>query len=406
MRFENLHSQDTHHDSKILHPYQSSIEDFPPPEPTHDRSRRRLRTDHGGRWVFDRSWLHNALVDGLMHLSDSHLQATFLDYIETLQFSEFYNQETGETFYIPVAKRGNFPYAVKKGAKRDEILEALSKVILDEPIPGSKNLRRTRALFITLTFDPRKYTAEEAWSSLKSTRPEGSSAEYNVINNLAANISRIFGTNGKLVSKEAQANGYPAPHLLIILDEPVIVRRRRIKGDLVRWFIDDEEILKRLGKDKSSRDLFRKDYKKAIDSNPIWKHGFFDIEGVVSETGFKGRKSVVSYLFKYMCKCLTENDSDSTADLPDIKAAKDHNLLVALWTHFCNKCFCNRDITYGKGFKERVGLALKKVVERKEPSKWMHMCTIDEPTYERIMKERKQERLLSLGLDMEGSDVP
>ena len=30
-----------------------------------------------------------------MHLSDSHLQATFLDYIETLQFSEFYNQETG-----------------------------------------------------------------------------------------------------------------------------------------------------------------------------------------------------------------------------------------------------------------------------------------------------------------------
>ena len=30
-----------------------------------------------------------------MHISDNHLQATFLDYIETLQFSEFYNQETG-----------------------------------------------------------------------------------------------------------------------------------------------------------------------------------------------------------------------------------------------------------------------------------------------------------------------
>ena len=98
------------------------------------------------------------------------------------------------------------------GAVRDEISEAMSGIVFDEPVPGFRNLRRSRLLFVTLTFDPRKFTAEEAWASLKSTRPEGMDDIYNMINGFAANISKIFGTNGKLVSKEAQANGYPASH--------------------------------------------------------------------------------------------------------------------------------------------------------------------------------------------------
>ncbi len=325
-------------------------------------------------------------MDGAVSLSDHWLQSMFLDYIEKMEYSEFYNSQTGKLIYIPVPKRGNLPYAINKGRRRDEIIDAMSRIAFDEPVHGFRNLRRTRLLFVTLTFDPRKKTAEEAWASLKSTRPEGSDNDYNVINRFDANISKILGKHGKLVSKEAQSNGYPAPHVLIVLDDPVIVRRKRIKGDIIRWFIDDESILRRLGKDAESRKKVKRDYIGAIDSNPVWKHGFFDIEGVVSENRFKGRKHVCSYLFKYLSKCLTKDNSESTNYLDTISESRDHNTLVALWTHFCNKCFRNRDITYGKGFRDRIGLLSKKQMEPKsgtstESSPWTFMGTIDSETY-------------------------
>lgn len=75
---------------------------------------------------------------------------------------EFYNTETHDFFYALVAKRGNLQYAIGEGAVRDEISEAMSGIVFDEPVPGFRNLRRSRLLFVTLTFDPRKFTAEEA----------------------------------------------------------------------------------------------------------------------------------------------------------------------------------------------------------------------------------------------------
>ena len=335
------------------------------------------RSGSDGRSV-DPHWLYEALIKKDVALDDDWLQMTFLDYMEKQLRSEFYNQETHEFYYAPVAKRGNLYYAMKKSAVCDEISEAMSNIVFDEPIPGFRNLRRTKLLFITLTFDPRKFTAEEAWASLKSTRPEGMDNLYNVINGFGANISKIFGTNGKLVSKEAQSNGYPAPHILIVLDEPVLVRRKKTKGDLVKWYIEDPAILKRLGKDEESRKKVKFDYQAAIDSNPVWKHGFYDIVGVISDQKFRGRKNVCAYLFKYMSKCLTKDNCHSTSSLRTIKECKDHGLLVALYTHLCNKCFKNRDITYGKGFKERIGLLSRHRDDSKNPSPWTYLGQVDE----------------------------
>ena len=60
-----------------------------------------------------------------MHLSDSHLQATFLDYIETLQFSEFYNQETRH----PECKYIEFILKNAKGVQDEGIKEELDDLI-------------------------------------------------------------------------------------------------------------------------------------------------------------------------------------------------------------------------------------------------------------------------------------
>lgn len=357
---------------------QAVLEEFEvSPEQT-DHPQTCWRAGCDGRWV-DPHWLYEVLIKGSVTIQDDWLHETFLDYIEKQLRSEFYNNETHEFYYAPVAKRGNMYYAVRKAALCDEISEAMSRIVFDEPVPGFRNLRWTRLLFVTLTFDPRKFTAEEAWAALKSTRPEDMDNIYNVINGFAANISKIFGTNGKLVSKEAQANGYPAPHLLIVLDQPVLVRRKKVRGDIVKWYIEDPEFLRRLGKDEESRKAVREDYRATIDSNPVWKHGFFDIEGVVSDQRFGGRKNVCAYLFKYMAKCITKDHCHSTSSLRTIKDCKNHKLLIALYTHLCNKCFRNRDITYGKGFKTRIGLLQKQQKEKdKEPSPWSYLGMVDE----------------------------
>ncbi|MDO5862289.1 MAG: hypothetical protein Q4Q58_05815 [Thermoplasmata archaeon] len=323
-----------------------------------------------------------------MSIFDDYLQMMFLDYIEKQQRSEFYNHDTKQFMYIPVPKRGNHEYAKKKGKTRDEISQNISKALIDEPVPGFRGLRTTNLLFVTLTFDPRKYTAAQAWAALKSTCPENSVNEFNVINRFDANITKIFGTHGKMVSKEAQANGYPAPHMLIILDKPVVVRRKKLKGDIVRWYIDDEATLRRLGKDAKSRALVKSDYRAAIDSNPVWKHGFYDIEGVVSGQKFNGRKNVCSYLFKYVSKCLTKDHSAVTSTVRTINEVKDHKLRVALFTHFCNKCFNNRDITYGQGFKKRIGLASKAKKEKEEGKKspWSFIGLVDESLFTHMVR--------------------
>ena len=60
-----------------------------------------------------------------MHLSDSHLQATFLDYIKTLQFSEFYNQGTGH----PECKYIGFLLKNAEGVQDESIKEELDDLI-------------------------------------------------------------------------------------------------------------------------------------------------------------------------------------------------------------------------------------------------------------------------------------
>lgn len=372
---------------------QLSLEAFGPSVEVAGKPETCWRTGNDGRW-FDPRWLYESLIRQESLIADDWLQMAFLDYMEKLVRAEFYNRDTHEFYYPPVAKRGNLQYAIKKGAARDEIIEAMSRIQFDEPVPGFRNLRRTRLLFVTLTFDPRKFTPEGAWAALKSTRPEDMENLFNLINGFASNISKIFGTNGKLVSKEAQANGYPAPHLLIVLDTPVLVRRKKVKDDIIKWYIEDPAILKRLGKDEESRKMAREDYRAAIDSNPVWKHGFFDIEGVVSGQSFNGRKNVCAYLFKYISKCLTKDNCHSTSSLRTIKECKDHKLLVTLYTHMCNKCFRNRDITYGMGFKQRIGMLLEKQEsEEKEPSPWTYLGTVDESVFQDRVLEVRRGRL-------------
>ena len=342
-----------------------------------------LRTGGNGKWTYDPKWLAEALLDGRMSLSDKTMQAHFLDWMQTEEFNELYNNQTGDYLYICVPKRGNMAYVMRKAARRNEIVGALGDRQFDWPDSRNPGMRWTRILFVTMTFDPKRFTREEAWASLKST-PSGSKGHlYGEINRLDANLSKIFGTHGKLVCMEAQSNGYPAPHMILILDSPVLVKRvRRTRGrGGYSWVLVDDDILCHIGKDRDSRALCRQDYREGITSNPIWKNGFIDFEGVVSDDSFRGRRSVASYPFKYLTKCLTKDHSYLISDFRNIDEVRDRHLRTALWTHFCNKCFRNRDVTYGKGFRERIGLLPPREEasdqEPRERSPWVHLGVVN-----------------------------
>lgn len=283
----------------------------------------KCRTKESGGWPFKPEDLMKDLVNGRKSIRDSHLQAMLLDWIESAQYNKFVNLESGDVVYAQTAKRGNVVYATRKAKKRDSLRSALDGKVFDEPVKGFRNRRRTRLLLCTVNFDRSKFSAEQAWAALRSTPIEGLDYRYNVINGLNANISKIFGKHGTLTSKEAQSSGCPAPHLIFILDNPVTVERHIGKDGRVSWRICDQRILNRIGKGPLMRKLARNDYRAAIDQNPTWKHGFIDFEGIVSEEGSGFGRDAVTYPFKYLVKCLTQDGSDSIKGIQDINSVSE-----------------------------------------------------------------------------------
>ncbi|MBR6910937.1 MAG: hypothetical protein IKN41_03655 [Candidatus Methanomethylophilaceae archaeon] len=353
------------------------------------------RISQSGCWLFKPEELVKQLVNGDMSISDPYLQATLLDWMESEDYNQFVNLDTGDVIYTRSAKRGNLVYAARKTKKRDALKEALKGKVFDAPVKGFRNRRMTRLVLCTANFDRTKFTAEEAWAALRSSPVEGLDYRYNLLNKLNANISKIFGKHGTLISKEAQSSGYPAPHLIFLLDEPVMVERHAGKGGKVSWRFCDPRILNRVGKGPLMRKLSRTDHRKAIDMNPIWKHGFIDFEGIVSEEGSRSGTDAVTYPFKYLVKCLTQDGSASIKDIPDINSVKDKGMRTMLFTHMGNKCFRTRDVSFGKGFKDRIGLLPELKTEAASP--WKRVKTISELEYGLI------QACINLGLSHDNS---
>ena len=266
---------------------------------------------------------------------------------------------------------------------------------------GFRNRRMTRLLLVTVNFDRTKFTAEEAWAALRSTPVEGMDYTFNVINKLNANISKIFGKHGTLISKEAQSSGYPAPHLIFILDEPVMVERHVGKNGAVSWRLCESKVLDRIGKGPLMRKLAKNDYRKAIDMNPIWKHGFIDIEGIVSEDDSRSSMNAITYPFKYLVKCITQDGKNSIKGIPDINSIKDKDKRTMLFTHLGNKCFRTRDISFGKGFKDRIGMLPEKKSD--EPSQWKRIRTLTGYEHDFIMAFNQQAALIKLRDSLQSS---
>lgn len=320
----------------------------------------RFKGKRGGRWEHGTELIED-LVSGKRTLHDDDLQREHLDWTLTDDVNVFRNKKTGLRVYALAAKRGNCAYAAKKGETLNDVINAMSTKEFDFPdteLPASR-YRWTQLLLVTLTFSHTRHTMEEAWAMLRSSPPEGTDIEYGILNKFGANISKIFGPNGKIACKESDSSGYPSPHIIILLDRPVLVKRHVGKDGKVSWRLVNDRILKRVGKDDASRKRSMNDVENATLENPIWSYGTMDIKGIIKSERFGRFRSGFTYVFKYLVKTASVSRYEELATVDTIRDIKDKSLRTMMFTHFGNKCFRTRDVVIGKAFKDRVGILPK-----------------------------------------------
>ena len=164
------------------------------------------------------------LVKGNIRMDDENLQKELLLWMGSDDYNVFKNLQTGEEIYALSCKRGNKVYATRKTQQKNRILDALDGKEFDHIMKGFPNRRWTRLLMITVSFDRDQFTMEEAWAALRSNPIEGCESRYNLINRLDANLRKVFGPHGKLLCKEAQQDGYPAPHIISRIWETNLIK--------------------------------------------------------------------------------------------------------------------------------------------------------------------------------------
>ena len=193
--------------------------------------------------------------------------------------------------------------------------------------------------------------------------------------------------------KEAQEDGYPAPHMIVFLDCPVTIKLH--KGRYGQsWRIVDPRILRRIGKDPALRRLSRKNHVDAIRLNPIWKYGFIDIQGIVKGDRFRNRRDAVSYAYKYLTKSLVDDHGRELESLDSISSCCTKSLRISLWGHLANKSFGLRDITYGKKVKEFLEMLPEESEEEDpQPTRWEFKRAMPRFVYEDMVIKKAKKML-------------
>ncbi len=246
--------------------------------------------------------------------------------LDTKEYVTLQNIETGEVMAVPVTKRGNTSYAQRKRAQLLPVVGAFEDLVLDrQKCVKSRGIHREcYALFITMTHDHNKVTMDESWECFTEE-----------CNRFKANIRKTIGSYVSYVVKEGTMSGYSAPHMIMILERPILAKK--IRGT---WRADRTED----GKDLYR--VFHDAWLKASGSPNIDVRAVVDGKVSVRDpaTGRTFETSPMRYLLKYVLKA---------ADVEGVRTPEGEKL--AKITHAQMKYFGLRDIM-GNAFLTVLGL--------------------------------------------------
>ena len=234
------------------------------------------------------------------------IKEQYLNYVSDDSYSVLYNPVEDRYITPLTPKRGNKAYAYKQYKKYKPLIDAFSERSFSSSISNRKTLYRTSALLITFTYDRKQWTVPDAWRSVTS-----------VVNQFKAYLTKELGiTYGSFLSKEGTKDGYPAPHLILLLDNTVPTFKHNGK-----WRVQSLELVNKL------RDAWAR-YSRG---------SFCDIQAVVD--GKIGKQNALAYILKYATKTVSLDP-----DKPDD---------TAIYTNAFQKLFNLRNIV-SKDFKKRI----------------------------------------------------
>ena len=128
------------------------------------------------------------------------------------------NTFESEVFAVKCAKRGNDVYRKRIFRRFKELLELVEKVNFFNP-KDRRGDKKTRALFITLTYDIKRCSLDEAWENI--------GIEFN---RFRSYICKKYGKVASFRVFEAYANGYPHIHCVLLFEDKEFKVFRDKKG--------------------------------------------------------------------------------------------------------------------------------------------------------------------------------
>ena len=246
-------------------------------------------------WKYDEAEFRIQLKNSSVSVDETTLYDDYLSWLDDASIITLRDMTTGERVRKLSSKRGNVAYARKYRERLNDLDEMLSGLILDSPLAkGRDHYHRCQSLLVTLTYDHKKIDKQEAWHNVSKDITKFK---------IQAKRSLGAGSIASIAVKEGTKSGYPAPHLFILIDKPFIaIRHISATSKTASYRVHSLQILDGL---KSS-----------------WRRGFIDVQAVVGGQVKNGKrkKSVASYLFKYLSKavepndCPTRDDDDSERD--------------------------------------------------------------------------------------------
>jgi hypothetical protein len=251
--------------------------------------------------------IREALHNGQVTIDQDDLVRSYREWRDQDVILQFEN-DNGDCIEAISPKRGNWVYSYKKRKRFKYLQSGMDGLVWDYALPKarSQTMRKTHLLFITLTYS-RDYSIQEAWR-LISTKGQA-------LNRFSSRLYKVLGNKAKFTVKEAQSSGYPAPHILCIIDKPIMTFRHNGK-----WRVQNREIVEQI--------------------KQAWPYGYVDIQACV-DGKIEGR-GVMSYIMKYQTKTVDAKMSPK-------------QLRIAELTHAWNKIYGLRDVI-SKQFMERLNL--------------------------------------------------
>lgn len=268
-------------------------------------------------WKYDDKRLHDAIVAGCHIVKEEDLLNEFFNWHSQETVTTLANMD-GESISFQAPRRGNYTFSKKKKKVMAYVENGLSKLKLWWPIGGRTKLYYTHMLLITLTYS-RTCDVLEKQQCWQFSTDEIRKFRYKLGRALGVSIASI-------TVKEGCQDGYPSPHVLIMLDRPVLVFRHVSKRGKLTYRLQNGQLLNRLRK--------------------YWPHGHIDAEGVASGA------EPVKYVLKYMTKGLSKDLIDRYQK-HGIDGIKEYEMTFVK-THAYQKLFRLRPVHISAQFKARL----------------------------------------------------